>query len=141
MEENNIRKYAKLMRELGLTGLEIKENGSAMRLERLERLEHAAEAAEEKTVPTVATPVSGNVISICSPMVGVFYCAPAENAAPFVQVGDVVHKGDVLCIIEAMKLMNEITAEQDGTIVDVCVGDGQIVDFGRVLFQLEKEQK
>ena len=57
---------------------------------------------------------SGHVEDICSPMVGVFYAAPAEDAEPFVQVGDRVNKGDTLCMIEAMKLMNEITAEQDG---------------------------
>lgn len=141
MEENNIRKYAKLMRELGLTGLEIKENGSTVRLERTERAEPAGKAPEEKQVQTISTPDSGEILNICSPMVGVFYSAPAENAKPFVQVGDAVHKGDVLCIIEAMKLMNEITAEQDGTIVDICVSDGQVVDFGRVMFQLKKEQK
>ncbi len=75
---------------------------------------------------------------IMLPMVGVFYNAPAENAAPFVQVGDSVKKGDVLCIIEAMKLMNEITADQDGVITEVCVGNAQIVDFGHVLFRLRK---
>jgi biotin carboxyl carrier protein len=64
---------------------------------------------------------------------GGLYNAPAENAAPFVKVGDSVKKGDILCIIEAMKLMNEITADQDGIIAEVCVGNEQIVDFGHVL--------
>ena len=75
---------------------------------------------------------------ICSPMVGVFYRAPAENAAPFVQVGDCIHKGDVLCLIEAMKLMNEIVAEYDGVITEVCAENGQVVDYGHVLFRIER---
>ncbi|MPN56253.1 Biotin carboxyl carrier protein of acetyl-CoA carboxylase [bioreactor metagenome] len=72
-------------------------------------------------------------------MVGVFYSSSAEDAAPFVKVGDTIRKGDVLCIIEAMKLMNEITAEQDGVVAEVCAGNNQMVDFGHVLFRLKKE--
>ena len=71
-------------------------------------------------------------------MVGVFYAAPAENASPYVQVGSTVKKGDVLCIVEAMKLMNEILADQDGEIAEVCVKNGQIVDYGRPLFQIRR---
>ena len=71
---------------------------------------------------------------VLSPMVGVFYEAPAENAEPFVKKGDKVKKGDTLCIIEAMKLMNEVTAEQDGTIQEICVKNGDTVEYGTVLF-------
>lgn len=71
-----------------------------------------------------------------SPMVGVFYAAPGPDQAPFVEVGKRVKKGDVLCIIEAMKLMNEITAEQDGEIVDICVSDGDVVEYGQTLFKI-----
>lgn len=71
-----------------------------------------------------------------SPMVGVFYKASAPNAEPFVKVGSKVKKGDVLCIIEAMKLMNEIHAEQDGVISEVCINDGEIAEFSQVLFRM-----
>ncbi len=71
-----------------------------------------------------------------SPMVGVFYVAPEPGAKPFVKVGDRVKKGDVLCIVEAMKLSNEITADKDGEIVDVCVQDGGVVEYGQTLFKL-----
>ena len=135
MEENSIRKYAQLMQELGLTGLEISENGSVVRLERTQ----SSQAIPEKAVVAAPKDTSESFTNICSPMVGVFYCAPAENAAPFVRVGDVVQKGDVLCIIEAMKLMNEITAEQSGTIAEICVGNSQVVDYGHVLFRMKKE--
>lgn len=71
-----------------------------------------------------------------SPLVGVFYAAPAENAEAFVSVGDRVKKGQVLCIIEAMKLMNEITAEADGVIKEICVTNGQVVEYGTELFHI-----
>lgn len=69
---------------------------------------------------------------------GVFYAAPAENADPFVKVGDVVHKGSVLCIIEAMKLMNEVVAEKDGVIEAVCAENGQVVEYGTELFRIKE---
>ena len=74
-----------------------------------------------------------------SPLVGTFYAAPSQDAAPYVKVGDPVKKGQVLAIVEAMKLMNEIVAEQDGIISEICVGNNQVVDFGRVLFKLRKD--
>ena len=74
---------------------------------------------------------------VCSPLVGTFYCAPSEGEAPFVQVGDRVTKGQVLGIIEAMKLMNEIESEQDGVISAVLVKNGQMVEYGQKLFLIE----
>ena len=71
-------------------------------------------------------------------LLGVFYAAPAENADPFVKVGDVVHKGSVLCIIEAMKLMNEVVAEKDGVIEAVCAENGQVVEYGTELFRIKE---
>ena len=72
-----------------------------------------------------------------SPMVGTFYRAPAPDADPFVEVGDRVQEGDTLCIIEAMKLMNEIEAEASGTIKDILVDDAESVEYGQVLFIIE----
>ena len=77
-----------------------------------------------------------DIIEVKSPLVGVFYASPAPDAEPFVKVGDKVKKGDVLCIVEAMKLMNEITASHDGEIVDVCIQNGSVVEFGQTLFKL-----
>ena len=74
---------------------------------------------------------------VCSPLVGTFYCAPSEGEAPFVQVGDRVTKGQVLGIIEAMKLMNEIESEQDGVISAILVENGQMVEYGQKLFLIE----
>ena len=74
---------------------------------------------------------------ITSPMVGTFYKAPSPDADPFVSVGSVVKQGDVVCIVEAMKMMNEIEAEVSGKIVEICVEDGQPVEFGQVLMYVE----
>lgn len=146
MEETNIRKYAQLMQDLDLTGLEISENGTTLRLERAPSVMPGVSipvmtpaAASPASAPSPAEAEELGHISICSPMVGVFYTAAAENQRPFVSVGDMVHKGDVLCIIESMKLMNEITSDYDGIITEICVGNQQVVDYGHVLFRIRKE--
>ena len=74
---------------------------------------------------------------ILSPMVGTFYSAPSKDASPFVQVGDIVSKGQVVCIIEAMKLMNEIEAEVSGKVSKILVENGQPVEYGQVLMYVE----
>lgn len=80
---------------------------------------------------------SSNAKEIKSPMVGTFYRRPSPDAAAYVEVGQRVSKGDVLCIVEAMKLMNEIEAEISGKIVEVCLEDGQMVEYGEVLFRID----
>ena len=81
--------------------------------------------------------VNKNIKEVRSPMVGTFYRRPAVDAEPYVSVGDNTKKGSVLCIIEAMKLMNEIESEFSGKIVEVCLEDGQMVEYGEVLFKVE----
>ena len=76
---------------------------------------------------------------ITSPIVGTFYSRPSENEEPFVKVGQKVKKGDVLCILEAMKIMNEIKSSHDGTIRKMLLSDGDMADFGKVLFLLEED--
>ncbi len=155
MDEAKIRQYAALMRDMDLSAFELTEGGATLRLERQSTgraTPQAATAAEAPGVSPVVTEVpvpaaelpavpvqkQGEDIVIASPMVGVFYGSPAENQAPFVSVGDVVKKGDVLCIIESMKLMNEIVAEHAGTITEVCVVNQEVVDYGHVLFRLQE---
>jgi acetyl-CoA carboxylase biotin carboxyl carrier protein len=70
-------------------------------------------------------------------MVGTFYRRPAVDAEPYVQVGDIVKKGDVLCIVEAMKLMNEIESTVGGRVTEICVEDAELVEYGEVLFRIE----
>ena len=139
MKEADIRKYAQLMGELGLTGLEIREQDSVVRLERSYGAAAPAPAAPVYAPAELPRTPAADMVSVCSPMVGVFYQAPAEDAAPYVQVGDQVRQGTVLCLIEAMKMMNEITAEQDGVVEEICVQNGQVVDFGRELFRIRRQ--
>jgi acetyl-CoA carboxylase biotin carboxyl carrier protein len=91
--------------------------------------------------PAVAAPEEparpqGNLIDVTCPMVGTFYRSPAPDAAPYVEVGTTVAKDDTLCIIEAMKLMNELDSEVAGTIAEVCVQNADPVEYGQVLFRL-----
>lgn len=140
MKEGDIRKYATLMKELELTGLEIEMDGAKVRLERggvaapVAAPIYQAPVVEEKK----EEPKEDKGDLVTSPMVGVFYSAPAENAEPFVKIGSKVKKGDVLCIIEAMKLMNEIEAEFDGTVEEIIATNGQVVGFGADLFRIRR---
>ncbi|WP_461200540.1 acetyl-CoA carboxylase biotin carboxyl carrier protein [Anoxybacillus sp. TBDG-1] len=100
----------------------------------VEKVEVKEEAKPEKQV--VATE---NLHTITSPMVGTFYAAPSPDAAPYVKVGDKVKKDTIVCIVEAMKLFNEIEAEVDGEIVEVLVKNGQLVEYGQPLFLVKTE--
>ena len=88
----------------------------------------------EKYEEKKSTIESGNTIT--SPMVGTFYLKPSPNAKPYVKVGQKVKKGDVLCIIEAMKLMNEIESEYDGVVEEILVKDSECVEYGKPLFRI-----
>ncbi len=96
----------------------------------------SATAAASASSQQPAEPQSG-LIDICSPIVGTFYRSPSPDSPAFVSVNDTVHKGDVLCIIEAMKLMNEIEAEVSGTVVEVLVENGQPVEYDQPLFRIK----
>ena len=136
MQETDIRKYAALMQELGLTGLEITQDDQKVRLERSTPAAQTIQVAAPATIQEVKS--EGNYISVKSPIVGLFYAAPAENAQPYVSLGETVKKGQVLCIVEAMKLMNEISAEEDGVISEICVSNGQMVEYGTELFRIKR---
>ena len=151
MNIREIRELAKLVRECELSALEVNEGETRIRLERtvpaagVQEIVVPVAAPATAPVPAAepAEPVAdaavvdfNQVTPVKSPMVGVFYAAPSPEKPPFVKVGDHVKKGDVLCIIEAMKLMNEITAEQDGEIADICVANGDVVEFGQILFKI-----
>ena len=150
MKLEEIRELAQIMKENGLGVLELQEDGTSLRLETacatapvVQAVVPAAAPAAPAPAPTApataqdGTPVDfNNLKEVKSPMVGMFYQAPSPEADPYVRVGSKVKKGDVLCVIEAMKLLNEITADTDGEIVDVCVENGQLVEYGQVLFKI-----
>ncbi|MGY8798684.1 MAG: acetyl-CoA carboxylase biotin carboxyl carrier protein [Longimicrobiales bacterium] len=95
----------------------------------------AAQPAGGDAAP--AGPSNPNLLDVTSPMVGTFYLAPAPDAPDYVEVGTRVKKGDTLCIIEAMKLMNEFECEIEGTVVELCVENAQPVEYGQVLFRVD----
>ena len=140
MKETEIRKYAGLMKELGLTGLELTDGTGTVRLERSlpYRAEGPVYTVQEPAPAVQQAAENRDYISVKSPIVGVFYAAPAEKAESYVKAGDSVNKGQTLCIIEAMKLMNEIVAEEAGVISEVCVTNGQVVEYGTELFRIRR---
>ena len=152
MNLRQIRELVRLLESSSLTVLEIEENDLRVRLEKGQTtgiaqpvpaaLPQAVPAAlPVETAPAPAPVADGTVDfnrlkEVKSPLVGIFYAAPSPGAEPFAGVGSRVKKGDVLCVVEAMKLMNEITADADGEVIDVCVQNGQVVEFGQILFKL-----
>ena len=148
MDMKRIRGLAQVMNDADLTLLEIVEDGCSIKMERQSVAVPSAAAPVAPVAVSVASSgtaeaegtsaeeTPSDLVTVTSPTVGVFYAAPAPDAKNFVEVGDHVKKGDVLCIIEAMKLMNEITAEQDGVIVEICVGNKQVVEYGQPLLRM-----
>ncbi len=109
----------------------------------IETVEPTMPAVKETTLPTEkkeeekAVVATENYKEVKSPMVGTFYSSPSPKDEPYVKVGDKVKKGDVLCVIEAMKLMNEIESEYDGEIVEICVKNEDMVEYGTTLFKIK----
>ena len=149
MNIKQIRELAQIVSENGLSAIEVAEGENRVRIERAVAAPAAVPAVVSMPAPVAApaapapapaaeeTNVDFNrTREIKSPMVGVFYAAPSPDAKPFVEVGSKVKKGDIVCIVEAMKLMNEITAEFDGEVVDICVHNGDVVEYGQTLFKL-----
>lgn len=164
IDSKKLNEVAALMEDHGLTRVRLsEEDGRVVELERMTApapeaiavpvaapmtaavTPAAAPAAPAATAPTetpapaaetAPAPTASNTISVEAPMVGVFYAAPSPGADPFVSVGSTVHVGDTLCIIEAMKLMNEVVAEADGTVAEICVQDGDLVEFGSCIMKI-----
>jgi acetyl-CoA carboxylase biotin carboxyl carrier protein len=142
-----IEEMLQLMENRGLVELEIEQEGIRVRLKKAAAA--GAQIVEYVTgVPQPAAPAAsagatkaaepaGNRVVITSPMVGTFYRAPASDAPPFVEAGQEIEAGQVVCIVEAMKLMNEIKSETAGKIIDVLVDNGEPVEFGQPLFAVE----
>jgi acetyl-CoA carboxylase biotin carboxyl carrier protein len=147
MSIKKIKELVDLMNENNLAEVELEQEGLKVRL--IKTRYGAVEDARYLPVSQVQAPGAvdnyssqqeapkGNRKDVTSPMVGTFYRSPSPEAEVYVNVGDVVQKGDVLCIIEAMKLMNEVKAEFGGRIAEICVENAESVEFGQVLFTVE----
>lgn len=135
MDTEKIRELAEIVRDYGLTSLDITEDGTSLSFRREPVSRGNAPAAPTESAESSEVYNFSDVSEIKAPMVGTFYASASPDVPSFVRIGSKVHKGDTLCIIEAMKLMNEITADCDGEIVDICVSDGDIVEYGQTLFK------
>ena len=160
MDYEKITKLVQLVSESVLTGFELEEDGTKLVLKKepsagtgkvkkdsAAALEKEVQICEEPERPEKAAesrePVSEALSKepdevVASPLVGTFYAAPSEGAEPFVRAGDPVKKGQTLAIVEAMKLMNEIESEYDGTVAAVLVENGQVVEYGQPLFRISR---
>ncbi|RME26420.1 MAG: acetyl-CoA carboxylase biotin carboxyl carrier protein [Deltaproteobacteria bacterium] len=146
MDLERVEALLKLMHEYGVVelGMETEEGSIELRLQGAVAPVAAAPApmaAPVQHAPAGSAPAEADdgTITIDSPMVGTFYRAPKPGAKPFVSVGDRVHKGQVLCILEAMKLMNELESEVSGTIVEILVENAEPVQFGQPLFRIRPD--
>ncbi len=146
---DTLKEYIKVLEDSSLAEIEISDDEDSIRLAKptadspmVSFSSTAPQAPTEisqqpvsRTQPAPKAPVaSGKTIK--SPMVGVFYAAPSPEKPAFVSVGDTVAKGDVVCIIEAMKIMNEIVADESGTITEVLVNNGDLIEYDQPLFRL-----
>lgn len=135
MDLRKIKKLIELVEESGISELEVRDGEEAIRIAR--PLYGAGPAPTTRPANPAGTGAAAVATTIDAPMAGTFYAAGEPGAQPFVQVGTRVQAGDVVCIIESMKMMNEITAAASGTCTDVAVANGQAVASGQVLFRLD----
>ena len=148
LEPDYIEKLAKIITDNGLTEISMEDGEQAITIRKdIPEVVVGPSAPVAAPAASVAAPASAPAETkeepaqkgrpITSPMVGTFYMAPSPDAAPFVEIGSEVNVGDVVCIIEAMKLMNEIKSEEAGKIIKICVKNGDPVEFGQVLMYVE----
>lgn len=157
MDSKRLAEIADVMEDRGLTRVRVEEpDGTAVELERASAAQPVAVpmpmpgAVTAPAVAPVAMPAAAPELAaqapaaapepkgteVTAPMVGVFYAAPAPGDEPFVRVGSKVKAGETLCIIEAMKVLNEVAAEADGEVLEICVADGDLVEFGSCLMRI-----
>jgi acetyl-CoA carboxylase biotin carboxyl carrier protein len=142
MELEELKELIALLKETDVTELQVEKEGTKVKIKRekiltsLEMSGHRPAAFREKILAETEEEAQ-RLVTITSPIVGTFYRAPSPEATPFIEVGGKVSKGQVLCIVEAMKLMNEIESDTDGIVVRILVENGQPVEYGEPLFLIE----
>ncbi len=156
MDIRKVKKLIELLDESGIAEIEITEGEESVRISRYPQnapaimaapipmaapavVPAAAPAAAETPAAAAAEPEEDGFL-IEAPMVGTFYASSSPGAAPYVQVGDRVNEGDTLCIIEAMKMMNQIEADVSGTVKSIRVQNGEPVEYGQTLFVIDQRQ-
>ena len=136
MNLEEIEKLMKLLENSTLSYLEIEENGIKIKLDKNSGVREVSKPNVEETTNSLPKEVVNAPVGkeVTAPLVGTFHQAPYKDAKPFVEVGQKVKKGQKLCIVEAMKVMNEITSPYDGTILEIKVKENDVVEFGKTLF-------
>ncbi len=141
MEIDDLKELISLLQDTDITEIQLEKDGTKVKIRRqmlVSSLEmHPAKAPVTVEKTTEAEEDVQRLITVTSPIVGTFYRSPSPEAPPFVEAGTKVKKGQVICIIEAMKLMNEIESEVEGVVVRVLVENGQPVEYGEPLFLIE----
>ena len=139
MDIRKIKKLIEMLQDSDLKEIEVSQGDESVRISRDNNAQIYAELPIQKQSANNASAVSQEEISkeevkgniVTSPIVGTFYRKPSPDKDPFIKIGDVVEEGDILCIIEAMKMMNEIKSEYSGKVVSINVEDGQPVEYGQ----------
>jgi len=151
MDIRKVKKLIELLDESGIAEIEITEGEESVRISRYSAHAPMAAAPVVAAVAPVAAPVAAPAAApapvevveddgyeVTAPMVGTFYSSSSPGAAPYLQVGDRVNEGDTLCIIEAMKMMNQIEADVSGVVKSIRIQNGEPVEFGQVLFVIDQ---
>lgn len=134
---DHIRSLCRLMRGAGLSELDTTWGDTRIRLRTERGASRQVAVAALMPRPTPAADRHPDLTEIRSPLLGVFYRAPAPDRPPFVEVGDLIEEGQTVAVVEAMKVINDITAEAGGRVVEICIGNGLLVNEGDVLMRLE----
>lgn len=141
MDIREVKKFIQLVHDTGVAELEIKTGDDAVRIVNGQSTKKPIESSPVvhsiQEEPKQPLPQNEKHHELKSPMVGTFYIAPSPDAKPFVSVGQHVKKGDIMCVVEAMKMFNQIEADKDGIITKRCVENAEPVEFGQALFIIE----
>ncbi len=151
MDIRKVKKLIELLDESGIAEIEITEGEESVRISRYSQnapvaapvaaaAPIAAPAAAPSAAPAAPVEPEEDGFEVTAPMVGTFYAASSPGAAPFVQVGDRINEGDTLCIIEAMKMMNQIEADVSGVVKSIRLQNGEPVEFGQTLLVIDQRQ-
>ncbi len=149
MDIRKVKKLIELLDESGIAEIEITEGEESVRISRYPPgsplvaapvVAAPAPTAAPTAAPAAAAEPEDDGFEVTAPMVGTFYAASSPGAAPYVQVGDRVNEGDTLCVIEAMKMMNQIEADVSGVIKSIRIQNGEPVEFGQTLFVIDQRQ-